>query len=90
MHIATSQPTCLVPPAAARFNIAKKYWHDVTLSGGAELCVVHRGKGLDLNVDYHRAGEARWRPAALLCAVTGPILSGHFACPGRRCAWLTW
>ncbi|EFN55088.1 hypothetical protein CHLNCDRAFT_58107 [Chlorella variabilis] len=63
----------------SRFNIAKKYWHDVTLSGGAELCVVHRGKGLDLNVDYHRAGP--W--ANLLTNTDFGLANRPFASGGR-------
>jgi hypothetical protein len=45
----------LAPPG--RFNVAKKYWHDVTVATDAVLCVVRNGTGLDINVDYHRAGE---------------------------------
>jgi hypothetical protein len=48
---------CMATPLRCRFNIAAKYIHDITVASGSSLNVFHTGRGVDLNLDHHRAGS---------------------------------
>ena len=37
--------------------MAAKYIHDITVASGSSLNVFHTGRGVDLNLDHHRAGS---------------------------------
>ncbi|KAI3429764.1 hypothetical protein D9Q98_010077 [Chlorella vulgaris] len=39
-----------------RFEVRKRYWHDLTVSASQKLTVFSRGRGGDMNLDHHRAG----------------------------------
>ena len=38
-----------------RFNIATRWIHDITVASGASVNVFSAGRGLDVNLDHHRA-----------------------------------
>lgn len=48
-------PACLANPPC-RFSINAKWIHDLSVAYGASLNAFTAGRGLDLNVDHHRAG----------------------------------
>lgn len=51
-------------PTGRRFDVRKRYYHDLTASQGTTLSVFSQGRGLDLCLDNHRGGGAQRRVAA--------------------------
>jgi len=51
----------LPPPLLCSFDIPQRWYHDLSVDSFAESTVYASGRGGDLNIDCHRAGEPSWQ-----------------------------